>query len=501
MLSYTGHPFVDVGIATIVAFAGKTRPEDVTPADLEQVAMYIEREYVRPPLRGHLTMAFTSNAWFIQDGFNPDRPELTPDQREARRQKRNDMHNRHALQWADAATPSDEETCVFTGSPAIAVKLSDKLPASRAGRAQIPLLQGDDAINFFAYGSSGLAISGTALLALQCFPLGCAKCGVGLLAVHSDNPRLTLEITREFWQQNIRAITQAQAAKEDKLPSAQRSLKTLLVETLLDAERKRSVAVQDEEPASLTAYNFNNGKSPALRIYQLPLEITTFLSRVTGPTYRDAWDKVVRRSWQITHPKMRKGVVVEEAPPSRINYLYEDLFNLPANAARFVRTYFLRIPRRTPFEDDPRRGYSVRSELDLAAWSLVELFLKEVLRMDQDRIARIAALGDGLAVYVRQQGGKNFFRSFFTEQKPSYFRTLLIKANMAHIRAGNPALFDMETYIDVFEEGDEVMRPDWWLARDLVLMRMIDQLKDWLARTPDALPADEIEADVVDATV
>jgi CRISPR-associated protein Cst1 len=120
--------------------------------------------------------------------------------------------------------------------------------------------------------------------------------------------------------------------------------------------------------------------------------------------------------------------------------------------------------------------------------------------MDQDRIARIAALGDGLAAYVRQQGGKRFFRSFFTEQNPAYFRTLLIKANMAHIRAGQPALFDMGMYIDVFEEGYEVMRPDWRLARDLVLMRMIDQLKDWLACTPDALPADEIEADVVDAT-
>lgn len=70
-LHYTGHPFVDIGLATIAAFVGKRELADVTAEDLEQVARYIEANYVRPPLRGHMTMAFTSNAWFIQDAYNP----------------------------------------------------------------------------------------------------------------------------------------------------------------------------------------------------------------------------------------------------------------------------------------------------------------------------------------------------------------------------------------------------------------------------------------------
>ena len=41
MMKYTGHPFVDVGIATITAFAGKKRPEDLTEADLDAIAGYI----------------------------------------------------------------------------------------------------------------------------------------------------------------------------------------------------------------------------------------------------------------------------------------------------------------------------------------------------------------------------------------------------------------------------------------------------------------------------
>ena len=65
MLNYTGHPFIDVGVAAITAYVQKLRPEEVTPEDLEKVVKYIEQNYVRPPLRGYLTMAFTSNGWFI----------------------------------------------------------------------------------------------------------------------------------------------------------------------------------------------------------------------------------------------------------------------------------------------------------------------------------------------------------------------------------------------------------------------------------------------------
>jgi CRISPR-associated protein Cst1 len=115
--------------------------------------------------------------------------------------------------------------------------------------------------------------------------------------------------------------------------------------------------------------------------------------------------------------------------------------------------------------------------------------------MDEDRIKRICALGDGLAVYVQKQGGKRFFRNFFIEQNASNFRAMLIKANIAHIKAGYEPLFDLHTYIDVFEEGEDVMRPDWRLARDLVFMRMIDQLRSWLAQNPDAVPDVEAETE------
>jgi len=500
MLQYTGHPFVDVGVAAITAFVQKQRPEEVTPEDLEEVVAYIEQNYVRPPLRGYLTMAFTSNAWFVQDAFNPNKPGLSQEEQARRKATRDDWADRHLRQWQPLAT-SQDEFCVFTGEPAIATTLSGKLPSSRAGRAQIPLLQGDDAINFFTNGDAGLPISGLALLALQFFPLGCARCGIGLLAIHSDNEHLTYKITRELLNRNISAILRAQTAGEEKLPKAQRSLKTLLIEMLVRVENDRSYADEEYEPASLSAYNFNNGKDLDLVIYHLPLEIVRFLQLVHMAIYERAWRRLVQRGWQLSQVrKGKKGEAESPQEPWR-NYLYEDLLSLPDEAPRFIRTYFLRLPRRSKDERDPRSQYSLRSDLDLVSWGLLELFLKEVIRMDTTRIERIRALGDGLAVYVEKEGGKRFFRSFFTENNPSNFRTLLIKANIAHIRNGNPALFDMDTYIDVFEEGYEVMRPDWRLARDLVLMRMIDKLQQkWLLQNRDAIPEEELEPEAEQVT-
>ena len=69
MLKYTGHPLVDVGVATITAFAGKRDPTQLTETDLDQVADYITREYTRQPLRSFLTVAFP-NSGFTQPAYN-----------------------------------------------------------------------------------------------------------------------------------------------------------------------------------------------------------------------------------------------------------------------------------------------------------------------------------------------------------------------------------------------------------------------------------------------
>jgi len=266
MLKYTGHPFVDVGVATITAFAGKCEPSSLTQSDIDEIVDYMTIEYVRQPLRSYLTVAFP-NSGFTQPAFFKQ-PERQLD------------YARRVFQGYREDSPVLSETCVFTGEPVVAIAFSDKegLPVGRAFRQHVPLILGEKIINFHPYGDAGLPISGKALLAIQAFPLGCAKCGGRLLAVHSDNEEVTLHFARFFLRNNRTMIQLAQAAGSKKMSEAHLSYRTLLIDTLLQADEMQREYSDDEKPISLTVYHLSNsGQGPGLDIYHLPFEIVGFL--------------------------------------------------------------------------------------------------------------------------------------------------------------------------------------------------------------------------------
>jgi CRISPR-associated protein Cst1 len=110
--------------------------------------------------------------------------------------------------------------------------------------------------------------------------------------------------------------------------------------------------------------------------------------------------------------------------------------------------------------------------------------------MEPTRIEQIRNFADQLADYVNAQNDRRFFREFYTTQRYDYLRAALIKANVAHVKRGNAPFVTFDPYLEVFEVGDEVERTDWKFARDLVLIRMVEQLYTlgWLGKNPDALP-------------
>src|SRR5207245_1610279 len=103
-----------------------------------------------------------------------------------------------------------------------------------------------------------LPVSGEALLCLQFFPMGCRKCAGRLLAIHSDNSEIILAAAREALNQNTRAISLAKAHGETKLPDAQSTVQTLLVDMLLDLGRQQYRTRKAFQPFSITAYHLTN---------------------------------------------------------------------------------------------------------------------------------------------------------------------------------------------------------------------------------------------------
>jgi len=113
MLHYTGHPLVDVGIATIAAFAGKPDPTTLTEGDLDAAADYMEANYSVDPLKSFLTVAFP-NSGFTQPAY-----ENQPEKRA--------IYAQRVLRAYRAGTPSLDVACAFTGEPAVDISLDVKV--------------------------------------------------------------------------------------------------------------------------------------------------------------------------------------------------------------------------------------------------------------------------------------------------------------------------------------------------------------------------------------
>lgn len=486
MMNWTGNPYVDIGLAAILAFCQVDEPQLLTPSDLNDVATWLADNYARNPLKSFLTVAFTSNAWFSQPSFSDEK-----------RIERGRLHL-----WAWKTPGNGDERCVFTGLPATGVTLSDSLKPGRAARAQIPLAQGDEDINFYPNGDAGLPISGEALLCLQAFPLRCAKVAGRLLAVHASDPAITLAFARRFLDANRTGAQLAQEAGSSKLRETPFTLGTALIGALTEILSDPRLGPEDDmRPLSITAYHLTNSQDPGITVHHLPLGVTRFLRRVRGARYRDEWLGLVRSFRPPDESKKAQPRKASNAPaaaradrPQR-NPLLEDLLRLPEEGAAFLRRYLVRRAGLGAGETNSDRKPALP-----VSWDLTGLFLLEVLNMDKTRIEAIRHVGDQLAAYIRAENDRRFFQAFFGEMKYPLFRNALIKADSGWVRRGNPPLITFDQYLEVFEEGDDWARADWKLARDLVLIRLIEQLhgNGWLAGNPDALP--EISADAGEET-
>lgn len=466
MLDYTGQPFIDVGLATIKAHAGKHTISELESEDMAKFSDYIEQHYFVNPTKSLLSTVFPNSAYA--------QPNLKP----VTKQQFIDL----VIRGYRSETPKIEDSCIFTNKPAV----------MRIFREHFPLLASGTVSNFYANGGAGLPVCGEVILALQALPLGALLCEGRLLVVHSDNQDLFQDFARICLEENrkqIDLIESLSLSDKDKKFSGSRYPKTVLIEHLLKLERERDSLIDESETASITAYWFTNyGTNANVEIFYLPSQILRFVSLAKSFHYT-AWNELTKRAWHEVGTKKINNQTITY----RRNYLYEDLFSLPLEARRFLQTYFLRLPAKKGGEGSPLRAYSLKEEFHLISWNIVELFLEEVMNMDKTRIEAIRRMGDNLANYARDVDFRLFNRLF----RARYYRELSyelcqVKKNAA---AKGQSLFTFDDFVEVFAESEDVPRLDWSLARDLVLIRMIDQLSNLLNEKKDEL--EEATRDVV----
>jgi CRISPR-associated protein Cst1 len=462
---------MDMGVAGLTVFAQKRNPEEVTGADLERFVEWAEKAYFTKEMTGWISVAFTSN--FINPSFAANK------KREVAKSILESFKN-----------PNNLEALQCTYFQLSAQQL--------VARDFIPMLMGREPSNFFPDGEPQLPISGLGITALQGLSLASPLVGGRLMIVAADDPKLLVRLVKS-WQVEIRKRVQLSETTGEKAPvwSGPRSR---LIEQIIDIEELhiRSQDPDLEYTGGVTIYHASNsGQGPELTVYTLGLPALGFVRKAQGIKYRESWNRLILGAWREPEGKDK------DAKYARRNDVYEAVFDLPQNSASFIGRFFLKpvftqLKSAKPVEAK-RRTKKIKDQTAAppaaptappgALWGLLELFLKEVLGMEQSRIQAIRTLADRLAGAVKDENDRRLFRRIYTARKPFEVRQLLIHMGMRRLKKGLEPAVRFDEFLEIFEEGDELARADFGLAWDLTRVRVIETLFDvqWFDTNKEAL--------------
>jgi CRISPR-associated protein Cst1 len=493
----TGFVLPDVGFLTMTAWVGKRDPSKLTKADLDEIADFLEGFYSAGIGRGLAAGVVFPNSGFVQSAF--DKPEFQH-KRTAWANFVLRGHQQLDLEPILQALDKDEyramvlrgvkdaPRCAFTGEEAYL----------RVTRDMLPMLNGRGIMNFSSMGEAGLPVSAEILLAIHALPLGCVMTQGALLAVESDEPVLMFEFVKVNVENNRRFISLAQENSYEKYPNTS-AYKSRLIDVLVNAMSLQNFAKEDFRAPALNAYHFsNNGTSARVTVYSLPSSTVAFVRDANKGEHQAVWQRIVASA---RYEDKQEGEELQQKAPklTQRNLLYDDLFDLPENAHQFLRTYFLRYGLRK-LKNDPRGNYNLFADSNLLSWGLTRLFLKRMMNMDAKRIEALRVLGDNLATYIYDLDQRKLLKTLYGTRYYGEFRKELLKA-MTHFsertRPDTEPLVSYDGFVDgfikIFEEGDEFEKPDWNLSRDLLLIRIFEQLhhKGYLSKVADELQTEE----------
>jgi CRISPR-associated protein Cst1 len=443
-LTYTGNDMVDYGIDTVTAYCKKNNPDELTYGELAEFSKILEKCLLAPGLIGQHSVFYTMNFGAINPSYK-DKPEIKSE---------------YANQVAHAYEYVPEEpveNCAYCGKPSII----------RGYRNLIPMLTGEEVINFFTQGDAGIPICGRCLFAIMALSVGAPMVSGRMLFLGCSNR----EVVRDFiteWSRKFLPRLQLASISGDKLNKIGNPLNRV-GEVIFNVDR-----LKDEwQEFDIRVYHLtNSGQGPTSDLYYLPISVVRFARKAISG-FKPIWKEIVKSGMEHTDNN-------EEFVR---NYVYEDLFRLPEQASRFIRTYFLRRAlSRGSGKNDPRIGYNPIYQAHLISWGLVELFLEEVVAMEQARVDALRELGDAIAQYLIETDDRRLFGRLYRATKYFEIRILLIKMSGNKVFKGEAPIISFDNFITIFEEAEELARVDWHLAWDLVLIRVMEKLyqQNWL---------------------
>lgn len=401
MLHWTGHPFVDAGLAAIMAVVGVERPEDITATHLEEAKAELERILLSDQSLGiGVEKSFASGA--LSQLF-PNSELVNPANRkqgiDGARQKFSEALRQDLEKAILCLTQEGEAFCSICGRrvPEEALLLVRK--------DRMPLLSG--IVNFYPAFTYGAQVCGLCAFVVRFLPMSVLRTGVSgrLWFLHTQAPGVASRISRRYgWAEMHKAI----AANEPldfygrwRTAGDEGTVLYVLCE-LLEALGKELQEIY-RSPLPTVAYIFSNdNKKPYITPLLIPNEILRFLATLYVT------------SFQAFHTFWRDLLVVPEGLEKREQ----------ASRLQFVRYVARRLLSCESIAYECLdHGDAERTPRLRGGWLGHALYLREVRKVPEGKLAILERLGMDIA---RSEEAKKHIVELRTAEDSGRIRALFL---------------------------------------------------------------------------
>lgn len=433
---FTGSPFVDAGMWAICEWVGKKEPEELEKKDLKMIAediipVYLDDNWNTSILHG---MIFPNHGKIS----NPSLKRYTYKER---KNKALDYFNDLIK---NIELISDSGDCISCGRRNVKRRIT---------KSEVPLTGSKALINFFSFGIDGADYCPACTFAIQFSPLVMHSCGK-LLLLHSKSEKIMKHWTRE----PIHEI-RSQILRRDLSGCYNEGYKNpinALFHIIQDIVFRYNEVWLKENP-SITFYHFiNSNRGGDINFYQLPDTVFTFLAYVKQLNEYKSWIQIVKRGYDWK--KIKEG----EDYKNKGNRVYRNLLT-----GRPIIRFFL--------DYDERNVYG--------NWDLLCYYLKEVRKMDKNRLETLKRVGEGISEYIKKTENIRRLKQLEMAKNYAAFRNILRFIVKDRVNLGEKkSLFSLDEYVnDLFPDGNL----GWRETQDILLFGIYENLHEWLAAQKD----------------
>lgn len=430
LFDWTGNPFVDSGISAILVYSNKDSPEKIDSDDLFRMKELLSGLFVKERWIKVLNVVFTSNT------------HVTHNSAKTIDKKRERLNSYLKTLLEDITERQYSGDCIACGA---------RNTVLQKNRTAIPLT-GYGHSHFFPSLAAGADYCNLCSLAVQCAPLVMYSCGAKIAMFHSNSVKVMKVWAKRafnFIQQQI-ASNSYKGCFNEGYKNPENALFHITQDLILSYEERWK-----EQNVTLRLYHFTNFTqlpSNPLGIYDLPAPVFRFLAEIRSHSNYQNWLRIIKRGYYKIENK------TEGEYRNYNNEVYKRLLR-----SQSILNYFFDSTKKQVFSN----------------WTLLTIYLKEILFMQNERIETIKKFADRIVAMIKQNSnGKKRLAQLEQAKNYASFRNVILRLVHDNIIAKNEIpLINFDDYVDsLFPDG----ALGWKETQDLILFRLYEQLHSWL---------------------